>query len=133
MKISARNMLRGTVKTITFGAVNTEVVIELPGGEVIVSVAVGRRIGVGLARGLDAPRVAVRRQIGAGEVPTAGHPGVDARLGAQDRAVQRPAARREGAFQQRPGRAAGGQRRGQDERPRRADASSGGCAPPPVE
>ena len=38
MKISARNMLRGTVKTITFGAVNTEVVIELPGGEVIVSV-----------------------------------------------------------------------------------------------
>ncbi len=38
MKISARNVLKGTVKSITPGAVNSEVVIELPGGQQIVSV-----------------------------------------------------------------------------------------------
>ncbi len=38
MKISARNMLKGKVKQIIAGAVNSEVIIELPGGEVIVSV-----------------------------------------------------------------------------------------------
>ena len=38
MKISARNTLKGTVKKITPGAVNTEVVIALPGGLEIVSV-----------------------------------------------------------------------------------------------
>ena len=37
MKISARNMLRGKVKTVKAGAVNTEVVVELPGGAEIVS------------------------------------------------------------------------------------------------
>ncbi len=38
MKISARNMLKGKVKQITSGAVNTEVVIELPGGAQVVSI-----------------------------------------------------------------------------------------------
>lgn len=38
MKISARNVLKGTVKQIDHGAVNTEVVIELPGGVEIVSI-----------------------------------------------------------------------------------------------
>ncbi len=38
MKLSARNILKGTVKSITPGAVNNEVVIELPGGEEIVSI-----------------------------------------------------------------------------------------------
>jgi molybdopterin-binding protein len=38
MKISARNVLKGKVKQITPGAVNTEVVIELPGGQEVVSV-----------------------------------------------------------------------------------------------
>jgi molybdopterin-binding protein len=37
MKISARNMLRGKVKTVKAGVVNTEVVVELPGGGEIVS------------------------------------------------------------------------------------------------
>ncbi len=37
MKISARNMLKGKVKRIKPGVVNTEVVIELPGGSEIVS------------------------------------------------------------------------------------------------
>jgi molybdopterin-binding protein len=38
MKISARNVLKGTVKQVEHGAVNTEVIIELPGGAEIVSV-----------------------------------------------------------------------------------------------
>ena len=38
MKLSARNILKGKVKQIKPGAVNTEVVIELPGGPEIVSI-----------------------------------------------------------------------------------------------
>ena len=38
MKISARNVLKGTVKTVTHGAVNSEIVVELPGGQEIVSI-----------------------------------------------------------------------------------------------
>jgi len=38
MKISARNMLKGKIKQIKTGAVNSEVIIEISGGETIVSV-----------------------------------------------------------------------------------------------
>ena len=38
MKISARNFLKGTVKKIIVGAVNTEIVIELSGGAEVVSI-----------------------------------------------------------------------------------------------
>jgi len=38
MKISARNVLKGKVVKITPGAVNTEVVLELTGGNQIVSI-----------------------------------------------------------------------------------------------
>jgi molybdopterin-binding protein len=38
MKLSARNVLKGTIKNITEGTVNTEVVVELPGGQEIVSI-----------------------------------------------------------------------------------------------
>ena len=38
MKISARNMLKGKVKSVTPGAVNSEIVVELSGGEQIVSI-----------------------------------------------------------------------------------------------
>ena len=38
MKISARNILKGKVKTMKTGAVNDEIVVELPGGSEIVSV-----------------------------------------------------------------------------------------------
>ena len=38
MEISARNVLKGVVKRVTPGVVNSEVVIELPGGTEIVSI-----------------------------------------------------------------------------------------------
>lgn len=38
MKISARNLLEGRVKSVKHGAVNSEVVVDLPGGQTIVSV-----------------------------------------------------------------------------------------------
>ena len=38
MKISARNVWKGKVRSVTHGAVNSEIVVELPGGQEIVSV-----------------------------------------------------------------------------------------------
>ena len=38
MKISARNMLKGKVKKLVHGAVNSEVIIEMPGGMEVVSI-----------------------------------------------------------------------------------------------
>jgi molybdopterin-binding protein len=38
MKISARNILKGKVQKIVKGPVSTEVLVELPGGDIITSV-----------------------------------------------------------------------------------------------
>lgn len=38
MKLSARNVLKGKVLKVTKGAVNSEVLLELPGGAQIVSI-----------------------------------------------------------------------------------------------
>ncbi len=38
MKISARNVLKAKVKQVTPGAVNSEIVVELPGGIEMVSI-----------------------------------------------------------------------------------------------
>ena len=38
MKISARNVFKGHVKKLTMGAVNSEVIVELPGGMEVVSI-----------------------------------------------------------------------------------------------
>jgi len=55
MKISARNMLKGKVKQIKLGAVNTEVVIELPGGSEIASIITKESADkLGLAVGKEA-------------------------------------------------------------------------------
>jgi len=38
MKISARNVLKGNVAKVTHGAVNSEIVVQLPGGVEIISI-----------------------------------------------------------------------------------------------
>lgn len=52
MKISARNVLQGTVKRIENGAVNSEVVVETPSGVEIVSIVTKHSVeSMGLAVG----------------------------------------------------------------------------------
>jgi len=54
MKISARNVLKGKVKKVTHGAVNSEVVVELAGGIEVVSVITKTSAeNLGLAPGKD--------------------------------------------------------------------------------
>jgi molybdopterin-binding protein len=55
MKLSARNVFKGRVKSIATGAVNDEVVIELPGGIEVVSVITKSSANsLGLAVGKEA-------------------------------------------------------------------------------
>ena len=55
MRISARNVLKGKVKQIKPGVVNTEVVIQLPGGPEIVSIITKESAAkLGLAVGKEA-------------------------------------------------------------------------------
>jgi molybdopterin-binding protein len=55
MKISARNVLKGTVKKIVQGAVNCEVTIELPGGAEVVSIITRSSVeSLELAEGVEA-------------------------------------------------------------------------------
>jgi molybdopterin-binding protein len=55
MKISARNVLKGTITKITGGAVNSEIVIELPGGIELVSVITKSSVkSLGLKKGKPA-------------------------------------------------------------------------------
>ncbi len=54
MKISARNALKGRVKQIEQGAVNSEVTVELPGGQEIVSIITKKSAAeLGLAKGKE--------------------------------------------------------------------------------
>ncbi len=54
MKISARNILKGKVKEVKPGVVNSEVVVELPGGIQIVSVITKESAeNLGLAKGKE--------------------------------------------------------------------------------
>jgi len=52
MKISARNVLKGKVKKLIPGAVNSEVTIQLPGGMEIVSIITKSSVrNLGLKKG----------------------------------------------------------------------------------
>ena len=55
MKLSARNILKGTVKSVEPGAVNSEVTIELPGGlEIFAIITKDSAERLGLAAGKEA-------------------------------------------------------------------------------
>lgn len=55
MKLSARNVLKAKVVKVTKGAVNAEVVLELPGGEQLTSIiTIGSVDALELAEGKDA-------------------------------------------------------------------------------
>jgi len=55
MKLSARNVLKGKVLKVTKGAVNSEVLLELPGGAQIVSIITNSSAeNLELAEGKDA-------------------------------------------------------------------------------
>ncbi len=52
MKLSARNLLEGKVVKVVKGAVNSEVTIELPGGEKLVSIITNASVAsLGLKKG----------------------------------------------------------------------------------
>ena len=55
MKLSARNVLKGKIKKVTPGAVNSEIVLELPGGAEVVSIITMESMkNLGLAVGKEA-------------------------------------------------------------------------------
>jgi len=55
MKLSARNILKGKVVKVVKGAVNSEVIIELPGGEKLVSIITNASVAsLGLKKGKEA-------------------------------------------------------------------------------
>ena len=55
MKLSARNILKGKIVKVTKGAVNSEVVIELPGGPQLVSIITNTSVeNLGLKAGKEA-------------------------------------------------------------------------------
>ena len=52
VRFSARNQLEGTVKSVAKGAVNSEVLLELPGGAIVYSVVTNESVDqMGLAAG----------------------------------------------------------------------------------
>ncbi len=54
MKIRARNALKGRVKQVEQGAVNSEVTVELPGGQEIVSIITKKSAAdLGLVKGKE--------------------------------------------------------------------------------
>ena len=55
MKLSARNVLKGKIKKVTPGAVNAEIILELPGGAEVVSIITMESMkNLGLAAGKEA-------------------------------------------------------------------------------
>ena len=55
MKLSARNVLKGTIKKVVKGAVNSEVTIELKGGAQVVSIITNASVeSLGLKEGVEA-------------------------------------------------------------------------------
>jgi len=55
MKLSARNVLKGTIDTVVHGAVNSEVTMTLPGGAKVVAIITKKSAeDLGLKKGKEA-------------------------------------------------------------------------------
>ena len=58
MKLSARNVLKGKITNLVKGAVNSEVTLELPGGDHIVSIITNASVdSLNLKEGMEASAV----------------------------------------------------------------------------
>ena len=53
MELSARNQLKGTVKSVTLGSIMAEVVVDLNGQEVVSAITRGSAERLGLAAGRE--------------------------------------------------------------------------------
>jgi molybdopterin-binding protein len=53
MRISARNQLKGTVRSVNHGAVMSEVVVDLGGQEVVAAITKASAEGLGLTEGTE--------------------------------------------------------------------------------
>jgi molybdopterin-binding protein len=53
MPISARNQLKGTVRSVTLGAVMAEVVVDVGGQEIVAAITKGSAEGLGLTEGSE--------------------------------------------------------------------------------
>jgi molybdopterin-binding protein len=53
MELSARNQLKGTVKSVTLGTIMAEVVVDLNGQEVVSAITRGSAERLGLAAGRE--------------------------------------------------------------------------------
>ncbi len=55
MKISVRNVMKGVVRSVVKGAVNSEVLVQLPGGQEIISIITNNSVdSLGLTEGKEA-------------------------------------------------------------------------------
>ncbi|XFA73418.1 TOBE domain-containing protein [Thermosynechococcaceae cyanobacterium Okahandja] len=64
MKISARNTLKGSVKAVNSGTINTEVVVEVaPGVEVVAVITKASAESLGLAEGKEVYAVIKASQV----------------------------------------------------------------------
>ena len=53
MRISARNQLKGTVRSVSHGEVMSEVVVDLGGQEVVAAITKASAEGLGLSEGTE--------------------------------------------------------------------------------
>ena len=53
MRISARNQLRGTVRSVELGTIMAEVRVDVGGQEVVAAITRASAEGLGLAEGMD--------------------------------------------------------------------------------
>jgi len=53
MRISARNQLKGTVRSVSHGEIMSEVVVDLGGQEVVAAITKASAEGLGLTEGIE--------------------------------------------------------------------------------